>query len=251
MKLFKRKSKKSKKDKLEESVKNEVNEVQPEENIGRSASTEESVVSVDPRDSLFPTVNELKKDKSGKNVGTTVISARDGADKFKVSQVRDSQLHTTTGYKSKRATTVPTARSSAYSGPPRYDWIDVEAAAAIKVQSVFRRHMVLTQLEREGKTTAAMRNKVRSRNAQRKIMSSEDVPTIFRFCGIGFLFADATGEDTLAMNEASAAKRDEKFNEKLEKDKKLRAFKMRNKPEIELEEAVEVVDNVESFQDAK
>lgn len=197
-------------------------------------------------------MQKLKKDKSGKNISTTVISAKDGADKFKVSQVRDSQLHATTGgYEVKRPATVPTAKTSAYSGPPRYDWIDVEAAATIKVQSIFRRHMVLTRLEREGKSTAAMRNKIRSRNAQKKIMSSEDVPTLFRFCGIGFLFADATGEDTVAMNEASAAKRDEKFNEKLEKDKKLRTFKMRNKPEIELEEAVEVVDNVESFQDAK
>mmetsp|Transcript_18901 Transcript_18901/g.23812 ORF Transcript_18901/g.23812 Transcript_18901/m.23812 type:complete len:278 (-) Transcript_18901:372-1205(-) len=181
-----------------------------------------------------------------------IISARDGADKFKVSQIRDTMLHSShlsKGYKSSRTSTVPTARDSAYNGPPRYDWIDVEAAAAIKIQSTYRRHMVLTMLEREGKSTAAMRNTIRSRNAnaRKKELNSEDVPTFLRFCGFGFLFADATGEDTAAINAEQSAKRDERFNSKIEKEKKLRKFRMRQKSTVQYEEAVEVVDNVDQY----
>lgn len=215
------------------------------EPVGNSSSTEESAKPIDPREGLFVSkkgrmgVGMMRRRKNSEKI--QIISARDGPDKFKASDVRDSMLHET-GFKNKRSSTVPKAKDSAYTGPPRYDWIDVEAAAAVKVQSVYRRHMVLTQLEKDGKSTAAMRNKIRARHAKKQPMSGEDVPTFFRFCGIGSLFADATGEDTLALEEA--AKRDEKFNDKINKDKKLRAFKMRNKATTELEESVEVVDNI-------
>jgi hypothetical protein len=259
IKLFKRKSKKEKKEKKEKINQNvdqdntSIVKQQSQsivEPVGHSASTtEESIVSLnlDPNDGLFiqSRPEEVANDEAEDYNVPKIISGRDGADKFKVSDVRDTMLHNTEGFKAKRTKHVPSARDSAYSGPPRYDWIDVEAAAAIKVQSIFRRHLVLTQLEREGKSTAAMRNKIRSRHAEKKALNSEDVPLMFRFCGIGFLFADATGEDTQAINEGIAAKRDEKFNSKINKDKKLRAFRMRQKTNIELEEAVEVVDNID------
>ena len=248
IKLFKRKAKKANKDKTaaqEESHQDTTKSA--DAHVGHSASTsEESNESIDHaiKEGLYP--RSSIKERGGKNKGNTpelqIISARDGADKFRVSEVRDSTLHESKGFKAKRTTTVPSAKQSAYTGPPRYDWIDVETAAAIKVQSVFRRHKVLRQLEAEGKSTAAMRNKIRSRNATNKSLNSEDVPNIFRFCGIGFLFSDATGEDTNAINEGKAAKRDEQFDAKINKDKKLRAFKMRQKPAVEYEEAVEVVD---------
>jgi hypothetical protein len=32
----------------------------------------------------------------------------------------------------------PSAREAAFAGPPRYDWVDVETTAAVKIQSVAR-----------------------------------------------------------------------------------------------------------------
>jgi hypothetical protein len=231
----------------------------PNNGVGNSASTEESFNK--PREGHYNSNGkgewewkDLSARETSKNANTntqpTVISARANADKFKVSEMRDSDLHGTTGYRGKRSTTVPTARESAYSGTPRYDWIDVEAAAAIKIQSVYRRHVVLSQLEKEGKSTASMRNNVRARNAQKKSMNSEDVPSLFRFCGLGLMFADATGEDTVAMNEATTAASDDKnFNSKLNKDMKARTLKLRQKRGIVLEESVEVVDHLEDEED--
>ncbi len=254
IKLFKRKSKKAAEERETNNsdLKKDGNDnaqALDDQAIPSGLTDESKSTSMDPNDGLYLGVESAayndNNNYGSENGKLKVISARDGAGKFKVSQVRDTMLHQTRGYKATRSSTVPTARESAYNGPPRYDWIDVEAAAAIKVQSIFRRHLVLTQLEKEGKSTAAMRNKIRSRHAQKKELNSEDVPTFMRFCGIGFLFADATGEDTAAINAEQRAKKDEKFNAKLEKEKKLRKFRMRQKSSVELEEAVEVVDHVD------
>jgi hypothetical protein len=147
-----------------------------------------------------PTANIPQKGpvtESGENV---IASSNQGH--FRPSDVYDASLRDGEGgYIHTRSSTVPTARESAFSGPPRYDWVDVESAAAIKVQSIFRRNQVLNQLEKEGKLTAAMRNRIRSRGARGKRgMASEDVPSFLRFCGIGMLFSDATGEDADALN---------------------------------------------------
>mmetsp|Transcript_17426 Transcript_17426/g.25405 ORF Transcript_17426/g.25405 Transcript_17426/m.25405 type:complete len:243 (+) Transcript_17426:68-796(+) len=147
------------------------------------------------------------------------------------------------GYHDSRPTHVPTARESAYSGPPRYDWIDVESAAAVKVQSIFRRNQALKQLEKEGMMTAAMRNRIRSRQANGKAFASEDVPTLFRFCGIGLLFGEATGEDNDALHSNKQLEK-EKVKAKEESEKRRRKFRMRKKSSDKLEEAIEVVDNV-------
>lgn len=208
-----------------------------------SGSTVEQSISMERDEGLF--TNNSKENYNG---NIQVVSAKEGADLFKASDVRDSMLRDQKGFKAKRTTFVPTAKNSAYSGPPRYDWIDVEAAAAVKIQSTFRRHLALKALEEKGVSTAAMRNKIRSRNARKKNWDSEDVPTMFRFCGIGYLFSDATGEDTYAYDAEHTATRDEKFNAKINKDAKLRKFKMRQKADVGLEEAVEVVDNVDERQ---
>lgn len=177
--------------------------------------------------------------KSKKSISKT----RDTPEYFRPSEVRDHDLKDA-GFKSKRSTTVPSARTSAYSGPPRYDWIDVEAAAAIKIQAAYRRYVVITQLKDKGISTAAMRNEIRARNAKKSEKISDGIPSFLRFCGVGLLFADATGEDTAATTETDTIQRDKEFNAKIVKDKRLRAFRMRKKATAELEEAVEVVDNV-------
>ncbi len=192
-----------------------------------SPGTEKSYESYDAREVLFP---KNSRKSSGK---FNIVSPRTGANNdIRVSDVRDSSLHG--GYK--RASTVPTARESAYSGPPRYDWIDVEAAAAIKIQSIYRRHQVLAALEKEGKSTAAMRNRIRARNAKKISNTSEDVPLFFRFCGVGLLFSDVTGED-----DEFGTTGDDAYH----RNSKLKAFRMRQKPTVEVDEAVEVVDDVD------
>lgn len=82
----------------------------------------------------------------------------------------------------------PSAREAAFGGPPRYDWIDVETAAAIKVQSKFRQLQVQRELEKQGITTSGQRNRSRARKSKKKIQSaSEDVPFLVSMCGIGNL----------------------------------------------------------------
>ena len=98
-------------------------------------------------------------------------------------------------------------------------------------------------MEREGKSTAAMRNRKRAQRVKgKKIMPSEDVPTIFRFCGLGFIFGDATGEDPDAYMERKKAEEKEKRQQKLDMEVEKRKFRMRNKGGVKVEEAVEVVD---------
>jgi hypothetical protein len=160
---------------------------------------------------------------------------------FRPSDVYDPSLHGNggIGYKSQRDEYVPTAKEAAFSGPPRYDWVDVESAAAIKIQSIVRRNQVLAQLEKEGKSTAAMRNKIRARQAKGKKFIGEDVPFFAKFCGIGLLFSDVTGEDTNALNEGL-----NKVEMKEKEEKVRRRFKMKKKSVDMMEEAIEVVDDV-------
>jgi len=173
---------------------------------------------------------------------------------FKPSEVFDKGLHgkQNTGYKYTRPTAVPSAKESAFSGPVRYDWVDVESSAAVKIQSIFRRNQALDRLEKEGKTTASMRNKVRKRQAGTRGKASEDTPTFLRFCGLGMIFSDATGEDNLVLNDDDAMNNDElvglskkKMQTMEEKEKKARKFRMRKKSSDQIEEAIEVVDNIE------
>jgi hypothetical protein len=251
IKLFKRKAKATKNISFEEDYE-DINSKQKAVNVGRSTSTEDTETTDPVSDETDkegnityqehttggekdPSVSEEDMEETD---AVEIISSKT-AGKCKASLVRSMKND---GYKSTRSVTVPTARDSAYTGPPRYDWIDVESAAAVKVQAVFRRNQVLNQLEREGKTTAAIRNRMRSRHAGKKAMASEDVPAIFRFCGMGFLFGDATGEDTDALNQKKEDKRALKY---AQEDLK-RKFRMRKKSEVELEEAVEVVDNLDN-----
>ena len=167
------------------------------------------------------------------------IIATSNQDKFLPSDVYD------TGYKEKRPTSVPTAKESAFGGPPRYDWVDVETSAAIKLQSIFRRNRSIDNLYSSGKTTAYMRNRLRRKEAgfAGRLMAGEDVPTFMRFCGIGMLFGDATGEDNDVLN-SQKEEGLKRLQKKEKEEQKKRKFRMRKKKEEQLEEAIEVVDNI-------
>ena len=102
----------------------------------------------------------------------------------------------------------PSAREAAFGGPPRYDWIDVETAAAVKIQSKFRQVKVVQELESQGITTSAYRNKQRARE---KKAAENDAPFFFGMCGVSsvFGFYDEDAGDREAK-EMEARKRKEK-----------------------------------------
>ena len=85
----------------------------------------------------------------------------------------------------------PSAREAVFSGPPKYEWADVEATAAVKIQSVVRYVQTRDSLEHDGFTTAHMRNRIRERkatnNAAWRRVITDDVPGMFRCCGVGLL----------------------------------------------------------------
>jgi len=55
------------------------------------------------------------------------------------------------------------------------------------------------ELEKQGITTAAVRNRRRRRNARGKggdpNAANEDIPSLFRCCGVGLAFGDGNDED--------------------------------------------------------
>mmetsp|Transcript_44903 Transcript_44903/g.108993 ORF Transcript_44903/g.108993 Transcript_44903/m.108993 type:complete len:340 (-) Transcript_44903:2702-3721(-) len=105
-----------------------------------------------------------------------------------------SMSHT---YNNTGSTKPPPARTAAFKGPPRFDWIDIEYAAATKIQSIQRRNMVMSDLEARGYTTSAIRNAKRRRKAsnrsyRQKMAAHEEVPAVFSCCAMGLAFGDAT-----------------------------------------------------------
>ena len=56
----------------------------------------------------------------------------------------------------------PAASEAAFVGPPRYDWIDIETAAAVKVQAAWRRYNTIKDLQRQDLYTVGMRNRGRA-----------------------------------------------------------------------------------------
>lgn len=136
----------------------------------------------------------------------------------------------------------PSAKDAAFGGPPRYDWIDIETAAAVKVQAAYRRNKVMWELEKQGKSTAAMRNRQRARNSQRKMMLSEDVPFPLACCGVGFLFGDATGEDQEVLEMHRKQEYEERKRQQEEREASLRKLRYRRKAGDQVVEEYEVVD---------
>jgi|EP00550_Attheya_septentrionalis_P005992 hypothetical protein len=199
--------------------------------------------------------------------GRPVITSK-GADKFRASEVRGrnpvyqntqenaqenpqetkqkkssstSKLMSWRGRNHVVLKSAPPARESAFSGPPRYDWIDIETAAALKVQSVYRRNRAIWELEREGLSTAYMRNRHHQRNSSQWFAASEDVPTPCSFCGLGLLFGDAT-EDWDGKKQMKRDKFEEKQRKREEKEQKSRSYRAKKKSGPMVQESVEVIE---------
>lgn len=144
-----------------------------------------------------------------------------------------------------KGTLPPPAREAAFHGPPRFDWMDIvsmhilqcfvhayrccksnlvsslspqrqrhlpktlqESNAAIKIQSVQRRNMAMRDLEEQGLSTSAIRNRKRRRKAAKEARpymayQSQDTPSIFACCAVGLAFGDATedGDDAYRLLE--------------------------------------------------
>jgi hypothetical protein len=100
----------------------------------------------------------------------------------------------------------------------------------------------MADLERQGLTTAAIRNRSRRRKALRGDTGTDDIPSLFRCCGIGLAFGDATEENYEEMRQHDK----EQYLER-KKAKELRELELRNryrrKPKADAEdEAYEVVE---------
>lgn len=134
----------------------------------------------------------------------------------------------------------PTAREAAFSGPPRYNWIDVEASAALKVQSIYRRHQVTSKLQRQGIVTSAMQRKSKQHKA--RYLGDDGMPSMYGCCSIDSLFpmgfSDPDEEKIKAARNVTYQER-KKAQAKLEE--RLRKFKMRKKETENLIESIEVV----------
>ena len=125
-----------------------------------------------------------------------------------------------------------------------------ETAAAVKVQSAFRRNQAMADVEARGGSTAAIRNRARAKarsangNGNGEGFQSEDVPDMMACCGMGFMFGDATEE---ADQEKLAEERRQEYQEakrrQEEEEAKRRRFRFRKKSSDHYDEECEVLDN--------
>mmetsp|Transcript_10152 Transcript_10152/g.11864 ORF Transcript_10152/g.11864 Transcript_10152/m.11864 type:complete len:232 (+) Transcript_10152:45-740(+) len=87
-------------------------------------------------------------------------------------------------------------------GSPEYSVNDVEASSVIKVQSNYRRYLVMKQMEEEGKLTESQRHKAKySQSSESDAITksetiSDELPPLPRFCGLSLLFNGALGGDS-------------------------------------------------------
>lgn len=109
----------------------------------------------------------------------------------------------------------PSARDAAFGGPPRYDWIDIETHAAIKVQAAYRRHKVMNDVENQGMSTGAIRNRARRRHAEKS-------SSFFNFCGADLSFADFSSHDREAYREYQKMVYEEKKKARYHHEEELR-----------------------------
>jgi len=126
----------------------------------------------------------------------------------------------------------PEAKVAAFEGPARFDWIDVEYSAVTKIQSIFRRHLILQELEDEGLSTSYIRNRKRQRKATPMGFHSSNVvdeatPDLgFGCCSIGLAFGgdheSDEGGDTAAYRDFQRKRYEEKAREQAKHEEFLR-----------------------------
>jgi hypothetical protein len=125
-----------------------------------------------------------------------------------------------------------------------------ETAAAVKVQSAFRRNQAMADVEARGGSTAAIRNRARAkaRSANGKGngegFHSEDTPDMLACCGVGFMFGDATEkQDQEKLAEERRKEYQEAKRRQEEEEAKKRRFRFRKKSSDHYDEEFEVLDN--------
>jgi len=194
--------------------------------------------------------------------GVPIVTSR-GADDFSPSAVSSWNNSSINGFLSSRSKGFcavdrpkvrPSAKASAFGGAPRYDWMDIETTAVIKIQAAYRRLQVQNYLDANNLSTPGMRNRRRRLQARYKARSggdkyhggcqtSEDVPFPFNLCGVGLLFGDGTLEDQAIVSGIEKRKKSKKKGELEAEDEARRRFHMRKKETFGLEEGVEVVES--------
>lgn len=117
----------------------------------------------------------------------------------------------------------PPAAESAFNGPPRFDWIDIEYHAATRVQKIFRRYLVLQEMEHAGLTTSYIRNRKRERKARAYFSSSIDdrVSDLgFGCCSMNLALGNGDLEiaDTIAYEDFQRKQYQEKKNSRKERE---------------------------------
>lgn len=108
----------------------------------------------------------------------------------------------------------------------------------------------MRELENDGITTAAIRNRSRRRQARmdREHVGSADIPNLFACCGVGLAFGDATEEDYEATRQHQKDQYLERKKEKEAKEEELRvkfqkmAAKKKAARRSDVEEVFEVVE---------
>eukprot|EP00579_Thalassiosira_antarctica_P001373 CAMPEP_0201872294 /NCGR_PEP_ID=MMETSP0902-20130614/5034_1 /ASSEMBLY_ACC=CAM_ASM_000551 /TAXON_ID=420261 /ORGANISM="Thalassiosira antarctica, Strain CCMP982" /LENGTH=410 /DNA_ID=CAMNT_0048398527 /DNA_START=76 /DNA_END=1309 /DNA_ORIENTATION=- len=194
--------------------------------------------------------------------GVPIITAG-GADHFRPSAVSSKQNYATEGFYSKSKKTFggkerpkvrPSARTSAFGGAPRYDWMDIETTAAIKIQAAYRRLQTQNRLDALNLSTPGMRNRRAQRQAryQSRVahQTSADVPFPFSLCGVGLLFGDGTFEDEKIVDGLERKKQEKKKVKVEREDEEKRKFRMRKQDSRHLEEGIEVVESFEAEEES-
>lgn len=190
--------------------------------------------------------------------GVPIITSQ-GADHFSPSAVRSEGNYATEGFYSKskkvfsgksRPKDRPSARCSAFGGAPRYDWMDIETTAAIKIQAIYRRIQLQNDLDRRGISTPGMRNRRARRQAkyQQRMnhQTSADVPFPFNLCGVGLLFGDSTFEDDKILEGIEKREQQSRKQSYEREDRQRRKFRMKKKESQHMEEGVEVVESFDA-----
>jgi hypothetical protein len=106
----------------------------------------------------------------------------------------------------------------------------------------------MKQLEKEGRTTAAIRNRSRRRKARmfgnNTISGGADIPNIFACCGVGLAFGDATEENFFISRQRERYQYEEEKKQTETKEELLRQQYTRTlKTKVNnIEESYEVVE---------
>jgi len=117
---------------------------------------------------------------------------------------------------------------------------------------VARRNKTMKQLEEQGITTAAIRNRTRRREAKMNsngLTGSADIPNLFACCGVGLAFGESTEEHYSMSRQHQRDLYLKRKKEKEEREEKLRkaflkmsAQKKASRRNDDVEETFEVVE---------